>query len=495
MSNRREELLALKGISELFNIQPDEKVLWELKKIEYSDKIAKVVSEERIKKQHTEISTENVEIIREQKVDSIDSKSLITEAAEILKKKNKTEKNELGSLNKRIEELEDFVNNLSRSFGSSYGSGEVRFKNLDDVERDSVGNTDKVLRYNPETKMFYFDYLSGDQGKIRSLTFDQSGAGVEAQPGMLSWNIHEDCLDITHEDGSTVQVGFEHYIPVVNQTAAEIPQGTVVRFSGVTGLNGWVNPTVERFVADSEAVPHMIIGVTTTNLPVNGLGRATVFGKVRALNTTGSTVSETWNVGDLLWAHPSIPGELTKFKPTAPNVAVSVAAVLKVGSTDGVLLVRPTITPRLFYGSWFDTTNQTASAINTPYPVAINTTEFESGFSIDTVDKSKVIAKNSGLYNFQFSLQVTSSNSSTSNLWIWYRKNGVDVPHSATNLTIASNGGKLAPAWNFVVSMQPNDYFQLMWATNSTAISLSAEPASFHPSVPSVILTVTQVNL
>ena len=107
----------------------------------------------------------------------------------------------------------------------------------------------------------------------------------------------------------------------------------------------------------------------------------------------------------------------------------------------------------------------------------------------------EIISEHSGLYNFQFSLQVTSSNSATSSVWVWYRKNGADVPRPATHLTISANGGKLAPAWNFVVSMLPEDYFQLMWATNSTNVSLAADPATaFCPSIPAAIVSVTQVN-
>ena len=447
---------------------------------------------------------------------------LVKEAYEILKQK--TRLNEQVSLETRVKGIENFLRNAP--FGSQ-GSGEVRFKNLDDVDRysvgspdhalkynpdtkkfyfggielsklsdlqaETIGNPDHLLRYNPTTEKFYFGYLSGDQGKITSLTFEDTGPQIEPIPRMIAWNHNEDCLDIYQNDGSTCQVGLENYIEVYNGTANPIPHGTVVSFAGVYGFNGWIKPSVDLFVADSNAIPEYIVGVLTTNLEPGQTGRATTLGKVRELNTTGSTVGEVWQVGDILYAHPSIPGELTRNKPTAPNVAVSVAAVLKVSDTIGVLLVRPIIFPRLYYGGRFSTVNQTPGTLNAPHAVTFNNQDPTSGFHIE--NSTTIVAENSGLYNFQFSLQVSSNTSSLGNVWIWHRKNGVDVAHSSTQVSIAANGFNVAPAWNFLVSLNAGETFELYWATNKSNVFLAADPATaFCPSTPSAILSVTQVN-
>jgi len=164
-------------------------------------------------------------------------------------------------------------------------------------------------------------------------------------PGMLTWNEFEDCLDIIQNDGSILQVGLEQYIEVINKTASTLPNGSVVRFSGVS-LDEI--PEASPLLADGNVPPLYIIGVLTNSLIPGQRGRATILGKVRNINTTGSDVGETWQVGTLLWAHPTIPGKLTSVQPTAPNVVISVAAVLKADATQGKLLVRPTIFPRLF---------------------------------------------------------------------------------------------------------------------------------------------------
>lgn len=35
------------------------------------------------------------------------------------------------------------------------GSGEVNFRWLDDVNRNTIGHTDQILRYNPDDKKFF----------------------------------------------------------------------------------------------------------------------------------------------------------------------------------------------------------------------------------------------------------------------------------------------------------------------------------------------------
>lgn len=394
------------------------------------------------------------------------------------------------SISDKLQYLENWVSKISIA---GPGSGEVNFRYLDDVNRNSIGDTDQILRYNPTDRKFFFGQLSGNQGPIKSLEFSNTGITVPTKSRTIDWNETKDCLNVYQTDGTTLQVGLETYIRVINDTANTMVDGDFVMFAGVNGP-GNETPMVVPFVADKNAIPLYSVGVLSSTLAPGQLGRATILGEVHNVNTTGSVVGETWAIGDLLYAHPTIPGKLTKHQPTAPNVVVSVAAVLTVHATDGTILVRPTIFPRFYYGSFYDTTVQTAAQINTPYAIKIANTDIASGFR--TANTTQIIAQNHGLYNFQFSLQMTSSNSSQSNFWIWPRKNGQDIPASATKVTIAGNGSSLAPSWNFLISMEPNDYFQLMWATDSTNVTIDAPAATaFCPSTPSVILTVSQANL
>lgn len=310
-------------------------------------------------------------------------------------------------------------------------------------------------------------------------------------PGMMTWNEFEDCLDIVQNDGSVLQVGLESYIEVINKTATTIPNGSVVRFSGVS-LDEI--PEASPLIADGSTPPLYLIGVLTNTLIPGQRGRATVFGKVRNINTTGSDVGETWQQGDLLYSHPTQAGKLTKVQPTAPNLVISIAAVLKADSTQGKILVRPTIFPRLFYGTFSSLITQTPSIANTAYPVNFETTEITSGVIVNS--SNRITTQYAGLYSFDFRLQLTSSNSSQKSIYIWGRKNGVDISNSNSKVTLVGNGVELVPSWSFSVSMQAGDYFQLMYATTDTSVSIDAPAAtSFAPSTPSATLRVSQINI
>jgi hypothetical protein len=159
------------------------------------------------------------------------------------------------------------------------------------------------------------------------------------------------------------------------------------------------------------------------------------------------------------------------------------------------LSVSPPYTPQLprrRYGSFYDTTTQTAAVINTAYAMTFNNTQFSQGITRGT-PTSRIYADTLNIYNIQFSAQiVNTSGGGAHRAWIWLRKNGVDVPDSATVIRIQGNNTEAVAAWNFLLEMNQGDYFELMWAADNTGVQLQTFAASgFYPAVPSVILTVT----
>jgi hypothetical protein len=173
--------------------------------------------------------------------------------------------------------------------------------------------------------------------------------------------------------------------------------------------------------------------------------------------------------------------------------AASLAAVLQTELQN--LAVAPPYTPQLIrhrYGSFYDTTTQTAAVINTPYAMTFNNTQFSQGITRGT-PTSRIYADTLNIYNIQFSAQiVNTSGGGAHRAWIWLRKNGVDVPDSTTVIRIQGNNTEAVAAWNFLLEMNAGDYFELMWAADNTGVRLQTFAASgFYPAVPSVILTVT----
>jgi len=154
----------------------------------------------------------------------------------------------------------------------------------------------------------------------------------------------------------------------------------------------------------------------------------------------------------------------------------------------------PTYTPQMSdhrYGSFYDTTTQSAAAINTAYPITLNSTALTSGVYIGS-PTSRVYVDRIGTYNFQFSLQLKKSSATAKEVYIWYRVNGVDAANSATQVTLQGSNAAAVAAWNFVVPMNAGDYFELVWSTDDTGCQIvSIASSSPVPAIPSVILTVT----
>ena len=147
--------------------------------------------------------------------------------------------------------------------------------------------------------------------------------------------------------------------------------------------------------------------------------------------------------------------------------------------------------PRLRYGSFYDTTDQTAAVINTAYGMTFNSTDLSAGVTIGT-PTSRVYVDTHNVYNIQFSAQFVNTAGGTHNVWVWLRKNGTDVANSATTLRLQGNNAEEVAAWNFLLDMNAGDYFELMWEVSDLAVSLLADPATaVHPAIPSIILTVT----
>ena len=154
----------------------------------------------------------------------------------------------------------------------------------------------------------------------------------------------------------------------------------------------------------------------------------------------------------------------------------------------------PAYTPQLNekrYGAFYDTTSQTAAAINTAYPITFSNTTLTKGVYIGT-PTSRIYVDRVGTYNFQFSIQLNKASASAKSVYIWCRVNGVDVLYSGTDVTMAGSNAALVAAWNFVLTMDAGDYFELVWSTNDTGCFISSVVAAPPvPGIPSVILTVT----
>jgi hypothetical protein len=146
---------------------------------------------------------------------------------------------------------------------------------------------------------------------------------------------------------------------------------------------------------------------------------------------------------------------------------------------------------RARYGSFYDTTTQLATVINTATAITFNTTDLSNGVFIGS-PTSRIIVDSEGIYNFDTSFQLDKTSGGVEEFYIWFRLNGVDVPDSASHIRIQGNNAEIFSSLNYFFNLKASDYIELMFSVSDLSVELKSFVAAPPvPSVPSIILTVS----
>ena len=154
-----------------------------------------------------------------------------------------------------------------------------------------------------------------------------------------------------------------------------------------------------------------------------------------------------------------------------------------------------------------DSTDQYATATNTPTKVLWNT--LDSGLAFTLNPNSTATPDYRGIYKIDYSLQFLNTSTQINDVYVWLRLNGTDIPGSGSIFSVPnSHGGTpgAVVAYSSVTfTVSEIDEISLYWATNQAATSgggtgvyMHAAPAQTTPfampSVPSAIGTITFVS-
>ena len=306
----------------------------------------------------------------------------------------------------------------------------------------------------------------------------------------VAWDTSDQTLAVGMDYGVEQTVGMSVYARVENSTGVTIPKGTVVGFSGVGPGNVL---SVAPYLADGSTPSLYILGVMAHDLPNAGqIGYCAVWGHVTGINTSA------FSVGDILFASPSSAGAFTNVKPTAPDNVIPVAAVLADDVSNGAIFVRPAVEQQQYYGEFTKTGTVSPAVVNTSYAVTWDNTEIANGISI--VSSSQITVAESGLYQFDVTLQLSSGNSSDKTVRFWFKKNGTNIANTTRIATVNINNGFTPIAMSEFFSLAAGDYIELWWQANSTAVSLTTNAAggtapNDYPAAPAGVMAVNQIQL
>lgn len=142
-------------------------------------------------------------------------------------------------------------------------------------------------------------------------------------------------------------------------------------------------------------------------------------------------------------------------------------------------------------GLFFNTADQTFSVANTAYPVVFNTTYLNNAVALQAGSTSRIEVAIAGIYNFQYSGQLLSTNSSAKNVFVWIKRNDITINYSTHAYTLSANNEYVEISWNFNIDLDVGEYLELEVATSDTNVQLDAvSPTSPHPGIPSSVMAV-----
>lgn len=146
------------------------------------------------------------------------------------------------------------------------------------------------------------------------------------------------------------------------------------------------------------------------------------------------------------------------------------------------------------------TTDKSFTA-NTATQITFDQNDYLNGCANDGTDGIEV--SQSGVYNYQFSVQLKNTDSQIHSAWIWLRVNNVDMAGTGSKFDVTSSHGGtpgyIIAACNFFVQLEASDTVEMWAAVSNTAVTFEAEAAQTSPfampAIPSVVATLSFVSL
>ena len=292
--------------------------------------------------------------------------------------------------------------------------------------------------------------------------------------------------EITLGNTDTTVTRLRGAIQVGNTTPSAGTSGQVLMSNGPTGAPYWstaVGPTGPTGAIGPTGAASTVAGPTG---PTGALGPT---GPTGADSTVAGPTGPTGPTGAASTVQgPTGPTGASITGPTGPTGAQGATG-------SGGALGR--------WGSFWDTTTQTPAAANTAYSITLNSADAANN-GVSVVSGSRVTFAYAGVYSLTYSIQFTNADTQIHDANVWLRKNDSgstgDVPDTDSKFSIiASHGGvhgNVIGTVNFVLSLAAGDFIELVWATDSTQVTLETIAAGTTPTsprVPAVVFTATQV--
>lgn len=263
----------------------------------------------------------------------------------------------------------------------------------------------------------------------------------------------------------------------------------------------WATNALNAITADSASKTYVASNASTntdyTLVFKNSAGALNDYYQLAADGTNGPYYNPSTNVlGGL--GGLTMSGSIGRFTSITGSLSGSVNGTASFATSASYALTSSFASngvTNLGVGTFYDTTTQTiltgASA-----SLQLNTPVIQDGVTV--VSNSRITVSRTGIYNLQFSAQLSTPGGGAPDVHIWLRKNGTNIANSNTGVVMQNSNQKQVAAWNFVESLIAGDFLELVAYLNGGSSVLflaeAAGPTNGGVGVPSMIVTMTQVK-
>ena len=151
------------------------------------------------------------------------------------------------------------------------------------------------------------------------------------------------------------------------------------------------------------------------------------------------------------------------------------------------------------YGTFEERADITFATVDTPQILNLSESEYTVGMSLAS---NRITVDYAGIYDVDISALMSNQDNQIQDAFIWVRKNGTDVPHSATKFSVVESHGGVDGYMpinvNHPLELDANDYVEVVASVDNTGIYLGnyvAQTTPFvRPAIPALMVNLQMID-